>query len=608
VSAGSPYQPSRRRERRSPRRIGAGARGVAFTLAFVPIAVGAQVPPALDPGQLLRQQEGQRPAVPPRDDAPPVRTPAVPTTPDASPAGGPTVLVRSWTIEGANRIPASELEGRLADLVGRSLDYAELRAAAERVALLYRERGFFLAQVVLPAQDVTEGRLRLQVIEGRLAAGADAIRIRGASRLDPSVAERVLRAAIGAERNAEPVLRRAELERGVLLLNDLPGVAASVVVVPGSAPGTSGLEANVRETPLARGTVSFDNLGNRYTGANRVGLAGSLENPTGRGDRLALNGLTALDGRFNYGRAGYTRPLGSTGLRAELYGSMLEYAAGRELSALRSEGTAQTFGAGLRYPLVRGRLANVSLVGNAERKRLTTDTLDVNVADKRVTTLPLGVVADAIDRLGGGGVTSGYFTLVPGRLDLGGNAGALATDAAGPRADGSFLKALVGVTRLQSLTDSAVLQASLTAQKANGNLDPSEKLAVGGPLGVRAYPAGEGLGDDGAIGTVELRQVLARGLAPAGLRLGDAQLGLFYDHGWLRQYTSLWSGASLTGPNTYALRGAGVALNLGSAGRFDFRLQWATKIGSNPGATATGADSDGGRGRSRVSVVLNVHF
>ena len=44
-----------------------------------------------------------------------------------------------------------------------------------------------------------------------------------------------------------------------------------------------------------------------------------------------------------------------------------------------------------------------------------------------------------------------------------------------------------------------------SAQKASGNLDSSEHIYLGGAHGVRAYPQGEGSGDEGLLGTVELR-------------------------------------------------------------------------------------------------------
>ena len=48
----------------------------------------------------------------------------------------------------------------------------------------------------------------------------------------------------------------------------------------------------------------------------------------------------------------------------------------------------------------------------------------------------------------------------------------------------------------------------MSAQWSQRNLDPSEKFAAGGFLGVRAYPLGEASGDRGWLAQTELRAAL----------------------------------------------------------------------------------------------------
>jgi hemolysin activation/secretion protein len=75
------------------------------------------------------------------------------------------VTVRRLVIEGATRIPVAELHSRIADLTGQSLTFAELEQAAQRIAAYYRERGWFV-RVYLPQQDVTDGTIRIAIVEG----------------------------------------------------------------------------------------------------------------------------------------------------------------------------------------------------------------------------------------------------------------------------------------------------------------------------------------------------------------------------------------------------------------------------------------------------------
>src|SRR3546814_7609040 len=56
---------------------------------------------------------------------------------------------------------------------------------------------------------------------------------------------------------------------------------------------------------------------------------------------------------------------------------------------------------------------------------------------------------------------------------------------------GDFNKLTVQVSRLQALRERLSLFVGIGAQFTDRNLDPSEKLALGGYRAVRAYPSGE---------------------------------------------------------------------------------------------------------------------
>ena len=58
---------------------------------------------------------------------------------------------------------------------------------------------------------------------------------------------------------------------------------------------------------------------------------------------------------------------------------------------------------------------------------------------------------------------------------------------------------------MQSLGHSTDILLKAQGQKASRNLDSSEEIYLGGARGVRAYPQGEASGDEGVLGTLELR-------------------------------------------------------------------------------------------------------
>jgi len=93
----------------------------------------------------------------------------------------------------------------------------------------------------------------------------------------------------------------------------------------------------------------------------------------------------------------------------------------------------------------------------------------------------------------------------------------------------------------------------LSGQQASKNLDSSEKFSLGGANSVRAYPQGEGIGDQGYLATLELRHNVT----------GDLQGTLFYDTGSITINRDPFGAPAA---NSLRLSGAGVGVNANLAG------------------------------------------
>lgn len=541
----------------------------AFPLAVLliqPFCALAQTPP--DAGTLQRENERNRILEQPRPTLP-----APPAAPMKAPDKGASVTVRAFQISGATLIPEAELSALLADLVGQTLTLADLERAAQRIATHYRAHGWF-ARVYLPAQEVRNGVVRIAIVEGRLSG----IKVENAGRrADAGLAERI--AGNGLTPGA-PLAAEA-LERGLLLANDQPGIQATGVLEPGDAIGETRLRLKVEDGAFVAGDVSLANHGTRATGIGQL-AAGLFVNPGG-GDQVSLRGIASED--LDMVRAGYALPLGSDGLRLGLNASELRYQLGGEFAALDASGNARTLGATLSYPLRRATTDNLSLAAGVENRRYADDSLGSALHRKQVDALTLAVSGDRIDGLGGGGFSQYGASLVSGKLDLAGVAADLATDQAGPRANGSYAKLAANAARLQRLPADFTLSAILNVQFAGKNLDSSEKFALGGPSGVRAYPVNEAAGDEGWLLNLELRKELGNGWNALAL----------LDAGEVRQHSNEWAGwqGGSSAPNRYGLAGAGFGVGWKKPGDIALQLTVAAPLGSNPGQTAAGRNQDG---------------
>lgn len=533
----------------------------------------AHAQPTPDAGSL--QRESERSLQVPRPAERPVTTPAA--QPLADDAKAARVTVKRLIIEGSHLIPAAELEASLADLEGQSLALAELEHAAQRIADIYRARGWF-ARVYLPQQDVTDGVIRIQVLEGHY----------GGSRLDDQSqranADYVQGLVTHRLQPGQP-LSAADLERGLLLANDLPGIRALGLLEAGDTVGETRVRLKVEDTPFVTGDIALNNYGIKSVGRAQLVGGVALNDLSGRGDQLSLRGLASE--RLWNAQARYTLPLGSDGWRLGAHYSKLDYELGKQYAALDASGTAQTAGLSLSYPLLRQARRNLYLSGGYEHHRYDDEMLDTTVRRHRIDSFNLGLSGDMRDDYGGGGITWGGLILTQGKLDIHDVAGDRALDAAGPRSHGSYSKLSVRINRQQALGVSGwQLHGNLSGQAASRNLASSERMTLGGPNGVRAYPMNEANGDEGLLLKLELQRNLGNGWQVIG----------FVDTGHIRQHKRTWTGWQGGGkqPNSYELSGAGIGLNWYRDG-WQLAFSVASPIGHNPGRDAFGRNNDGSK-------------
>ena len=214
-------------------------------------------------------------------------------------------------------------------------------------------------------------------------------------------------------------------------------------------------------------------------------------------------------------------------------------------------------------------------------------------SDKTTRSLVLGLSVDGRDDRGGGGLNGYSLSLTSGKLDLSAAVSDLAIDDITAKADGGYSKLNYALSRLQRLGAATSLYLSLSGQFASKNLDSSEQFSLGGPTGVRAYPTGEAIGDEGMLATVEGRWQIAE----------NWQASAFLDRGQIRLHKSPWlgwEGLNTTITNTYSLAGAGLGLTYSTVGNFTVRIFSAMKIGTNPGRNVSGNDADNRDSSSRV--------
>jgi hemolysin activation/secretion protein len=544
---------------------------VVFALGGLPAMRAVAAP---DAGALQQQIErDQARPLPQQGSAEVIAPPAA-----ASPKRGNTLVLKGFKFKGNTLLGAAQLEVALEPYRQKPLDFAEIDGLCQVLAAFYRAQGF-LASVVLPAQDVSDGVVTFVVVEATV--GKVVTEPQADARTDP---QRV-QALVAAQLPQGQVFSVGSLDRALLLANDLPGVAVTGALAEGEAGQQTDLVLHVVDKPLWSGDATLDNGGGRSTGVNRVSLNGNGNGVLGLGDLWSASAL--VNQGSTYFRLGLTAPLGFDGLRLGTNISSLQYRiADTDYSSQHLEGSSGVLGLEATYPLVRTPQRNLYVSAALDDKRFLNYANGAAASDYASRAVAWSLYGNRFDDFAGGGSTSGNLTLTQGRLALD-NYPNHAADASTVQTAGDYRKLRYGLSRLQFIAQDLTLLASLS----------SEKFGLGGSTGVRAYPGGEGSGAIGQLWSAELRWRWNEALA----------LSAFYDTGSVTiNARNNYPGASAL--NAYSLSGGGLALDWQWERIFSAKLTWARRTGSNPNPAANGNDQDGTLVQDRLWASASLAF
>lgn len=253
-----------------------GSACVASSLAAVVDVPAAARPGAIRPGE-------ERQTIPQQPSGEVFEVPAVVDRPLEIDTGT-RIQVSSFELLGAVDRPKHDistddiqhlLDGKLG---GQATGFTvgRLQEVADEVTRYYRERGLILAQAFVPVQNVTDGVVKIQILEGVLGR----VVTEGNEMYDEKVLQQPFRKLID-----QPVTNKSA-EAALLGLTEYPGISLFGVFQPGQQVGTADMVVKVQEEKRFEAGIRADNHGIRETGQNRYRLIGSVNNLTGAGDKF----------------------------------------------------------------------------------------------------------------------------------------------------------------------------------------------------------------------------------------------------------------------------------------------------------------------------------
>ena len=513
--------------------------------------------PALNPDiineeERRRLEEKARPK--PKESAPIVQAPS--TAPARSSAPDVRFILKKVQFDPSHYLKAKTLQGLARPLIGTEVGFAQIQTLIDAVNALYARAGVATARAILPPQTVTDGTLRIQLVEGRIGAR----NITGGSR---GLRQELGRIVMGPGALADPRVLADELKR-FNLENDTQARAG---LAQGQAQGATDLTVELHAPPRLSADVFADDNGFTSTGTWEEGAvvrAFRLFDSTDRASAVYEHAAGVESGSLNY-----SRPL-AWGFRGSLNASAGEtsFTSKGQAGPVTIDGSTRSFGGDVsRVILVRGPDAVTADV-QVQDTRSTTNVAGPRVLDNRLYQFT-GSLTWRHDEPG---------LLMSLESDL--SEARLVERISHTERDPILLR---GGFLLDKLIGNFGLEGRLRAdwqESFSDNLPALLQLQIGGAHSARAWAPATASGDSGVSGTMEL--ALNRRLFRQPL-----ELFTFFDH------------AQVFAPqNDVYLEDVGLGFGFTILERVSLRASYALGVGSH----------GYGRQPDRVLASATLHF
>lgn len=201
-----------------------------------------------------------------------VETPDVPTG-----TGEGCLDITEVVIADAENMPEAMVDAIASRHEGTCVDVNDIQSILSDITKFYIDEGYVATRAYLPAQDLSTGVLRIQVVEGRI--GKVMLKEGDEGSLN-------LTTAFPDERGAYLNLR--DFEQGLDQVNRLLSNNATLELLPGEKPGESLVVITNEPEKRWHMNLTGDNYGTSNTGREQVGATLGVDNLFGLNDYLSL--------------------------------------------------------------------------------------------------------------------------------------------------------------------------------------------------------------------------------------------------------------------------------------------------------------------------------
>lgn len=423
-------------------------------------------------------------------------------------------VLKALEVQGVQSIGKEIIKDLYEDKIGSEISLLEIYKIAEDITQLYSSKGYVLSRAIVPAQEIDKGNVKIKVVEGKI----------GEVKLEGEIPnKKFISPALDRITEATP-LNVYELEKQILLLNDLAGVKFRSILQPAGKEGVVNLIL-VAEEVKYENQVYVNNYGSKFVGplqgVVKLGYNHSILLPFNQTEFSYI--MSKHKDELKYFDFAHSLPLNTLGTKLSLRASNSKVKPGYTQKRSEIDGRSNTYDASISQSIIRSRIQNFSASFGVSAKDNKTDTLRTPFVREKIRSLRLSATYDRIDDFRGINVASATYSK---GLRIFGSSGRNERNLSRAKGRPDFQKYEGSLTRYQVLPADLSLLGTLIGQYTSDPLLSAEEFGYGGSSFGRAYDSSEILGDRGFAGMAELRyDAIPKVL---GLKI---QPFIFYDFG-----------------------------------------------------------------------------
>lgn len=413
---------------------------------------------------------------------------------------GPFFSVWEFRVEGNTLLSGKTIELALTPYLGPSKNIDDIYEASDRLKEVYRVEGYPSIDVVVPPQDIVNGVVKFEVLEGSVAR----LRVSGSRYFSL----RKIKDELKSVRKGEPV-HIPSFQKDINRLNrKTPNLRVTPVFKQGKEPGTIEIDLRVRDKFPVNSSVELNNHATKNTTESRLSASVGYDNLWLENHSWSLQVQTSPEDtdEVKVLATTYIFPGFDSAAKVALYAVKSD----SEISAVGDSvviGNGEIFGFRYVSPLNSSRTYLHSISAGLDYKDFG-ETISVLGADSGSVSRPISYAAFTGlyngTLIGKNSSTKLGFGLTFGIRNFPDTSEESEFDAKRLGAKTNFIHLQAKVNRQDRFSNDWRINSRAKAQLSDSPLISNEQFSAGGNKTVRGYYESQQLGDDGIIASVEL--------------------------------------------------------------------------------------------------------